>query len=161
MSTLLFNFRYLIDISNINMMKWKDIKNKVFIGMKANLETNKLVKDNKDINVEVKLLLSELHNCRVNKKALTHTQALDLFTRKDSMIREIDDENAYSNIVNKLASMLVDLSNDIVSADIKKEKSKRDPKKKIKVCGDLKKTCKCKNKDRCQAVQFQQCFTED
>ena len=116
-------------------MKWKDIKNKVFIGMKANLETNKLVKDNKDINVEIKLILGELHKCRVNKKALTHTQALDFVTRKDSMMREIDDENAYSDTVNKLASLLFELSNKIVSADIKKEKSEHSSKKNLKFAG--------------------------
>ena len=140
---------------------WRDLKNKLFTSIKTHVKNNKLEKNNKEIQVVVKFLLGELFLCRENKKALTHTQALDLFTRKDSIIREIDDENAYSDIVNQLALMLIDLSNDIVSADIKKEKSKHDPKKKFKVCGDLKKTCKCKNKDRCQAVQFQQCFTED
>jgi len=76
-------------------------------------------------------------------------------------MREINNENAYSDTVNKLASLLVELSNEIVPADIEKEKSTHSPKNNFKVCGDLKKTCKCKNKDHCQAVQFQQCFTED
>mgnify|MGYP000302859714 CR=1 FL=1 len=77
------------------------------------------------------------------------------------MMKEINNENAYSDTVNKLASLLVELSNEIVPADIEKEKSTHSLKNNFKVCGDLKKTCKCKNKDHCQAVQFQQCFTED
>ena len=43
---------------------WKDIKNKLFIGIKTHVETNKLVKDNKEIHVKVKCLLSKLHKCK-------------------------------------------------------------------------------------------------
>ena len=107
------------------------VQEKLFTSIKTHVETNNLGK-NKEIQIIVKFLLSELFLCKENKKALAHTQALDLVTHKDSMIREIDDENTYSDTVNKLASMLVDLSNDIVSADIKKEKSKHDPKKNLK-----------------------------
>ena len=89
MSTFLFNFRSFIDISNIEIMKvnlWKEIKNKLFIGIKNNVETNKLVTDNKEIHVKVKFLLSKLHKCKEDKKALTTTQALDLFMKMHTVI---------------------------------------------------------------------------
>ena len=118
---------------------WKETKNKLFIHLKTYSETNKLVIDNKEIHVEVKFLLSKLHKCKEDKKALTKTQTLDLITREDSMMRDINDENAYSDTVNKLASFLAELSNKIVPADITKEKSNQSSKKKFKVCEDLKK----------------------
>ena len=142
MLMLLFNFRYFIDISNINIMKWKEIKNKLFTSIKTHVETNKLKKNNKEIHVVVKVLLGKLHKCKEDKKPLSQTQALDFFTHKDSMMREINNENAYSDTVNKLASLLVDLSNEIVPADIEKEKSTHSPKNNFKVCGDLKKNMK-------------------
>ena len=111
---------------------WKDIKNKFFICIQIHVETNKLVKDNKEIHVEVTFLLSKRHKCKEDKKSLTTTQALDLFTRKDSMMRYINDENAYSDTVNKLASLLAELRNKIVPADITKDKSNHSSKKKLK-----------------------------
>ena len=54
---------------NVNL--WKVIKNKLFIHIKTHVETNKLVKDNKEIHIEVKFLLSKLHKCKEDKKVLT------------------------------------------------------------------------------------------
>ena len=45
------------------------------------------------------------------------------------MMRDINDENEYSDTVNKLSSLLAELSNKIVPADIKKEKSNHSLKK--------------------------------
>ena len=118
-------------------------------------------KDNKEITVFINFFFTNLHECKENKKALTYLQALDLTTHKDSMLREINDLDTYHEVVAQLASLLVELSNKVTQADIEKVKSNHSSKTKFKVCEDLKKKCKCKDKKNCQAVQFQRCFTED
>ena len=77
------------------------------------------------------------------------------------MLREINDLDTYHEVVSQLASLLVELSNKVTQAGIEKVKSNHSSKTNFKVCEDLKKTCKCKDKKNCQAVQSQRCFTED
>ena len=123
----------------MNADLWKVIKNDFFIRIKIHVETNNLVKANKEIRIKVKFLLSKLHKCKEDKKILTKIQALDLFTRESSMMRDIHDEHVYSDTVNKLASLLAELSNKIVPVDITNEKSNQSSKKNLKYVRTLKK----------------------
>ena len=50
-------------IANIS----KEIKNKLSICIENHAECFKLVKDNKDIHVELNFLLSKLHKCKEDK----------------------------------------------------------------------------------------------
>ena len=72
MSMFLFYFGYFIDIYNIGIMKVNiliEIKNKLFIHIKNNVETNKLVKDNKESHAEVKFYSVKFISARRIKKS--------------------------------------------------------------------------------------------